>query len=441
VTESLSMIILMSISLWKVLGFMTYSVAKEFADKNADKSKFIWGLGIKQLLVDIITCTILQEYYGNNTVFLFCKFVVIMCGIAANVALLRLVLGVIYEKLFFVLCLADLWKYVCCHLAGAVIWGIAGNKGDINAFYGNTLLDWSRIALVIVFMLATYYPINKVAKKLAAYKMKMPRLGGTLALFYLLAAMITATFPSYLFGRIIIPEIMVGVITITVMANYAFNFEIGKMSKLVNAMEYEKSLMKDYCDTLDDQINMTKGIRHDLKNNLQVLSALCEEGNLDEVRRYVQEWSDMSDAISVKKYSDIQVINATMALKEKKCRELGIKLDVDIDNIELGEILEIELTTIMFNLIDNAIDGCRMVEEDKSFISIKCKNVYNQLIIIVKNSCNTAQPYTHKDDVNEHGYGLKIVKSIVNKYTGSINIQNEDNVFKVDINLNAKINS
>lgn len=428
----------MSIILWTILAGMAYWVANGFADEYADRKKYIIVLAIKTILVEVGIVTVLSGMYTQNIVVDVSRFLATTIGTLLILAITRRYMGVKYEKIFFVVSITDLWKFLCCYIAGGITYMVTGENGSINTFYDTIKPNVIRIILVFFIAALTCAPIKRLSEYVSDYKMHWPRIGKILTVLYFIFIMVSNITPIAYYGVIILPEVTIGVIIISIMSNYTFHMENSRMNSMVEMMEYERNVMVEYCDTLDNQISLTKKLRHDLKNNAQIVLTLCEEGNYEELRRFVESWKKILDEVYIKKHSDIQILNATLSQKEKICNQLGIKLDIEMSDIKLESIEEFDFTTVIFNLMDNAINGCKAVDESERFISLKCKNVYNQLLIIVKNSCNTSKPYKKLDDVEEHGIGLKIVNNIVNKYGGSINIEDSENLYKVDINLNAQ---
>lgn len=92
----------------------------------------------------------------------------------------------------------------------------------------------------------------------------------------------------------------------------------------------------------------------------------------------------------------------------------------------------------MENLLENAIEAASKCELKRKIV-FELKNINDVLLLKIWNtSCKF--PYvkkdrfiTDKDDSNVHGWGVKSVKSIVNKYNGSIEFKYDETFFEVDI--------
>lgn len=101
-----------------------------------------------------------------------------------------------------------------------------------------------------------------------------------------------------------------------------------------------------------------------------------------------------------------------------------------------------DIYSVFGNAIDNAIeclDGTS--DNDKKFINVMVKRLNGMVRIQIENftpntpEINNGFPETTKSDKANHGYGLKSMYYIVEKYKGAMNISVEDNVFRLNIIL------
>ncbi len=90
--------------------------------------------------------------------------------------------------------------------------------------------------------------------------------------------------------------------------------------------------------------------------------------------------------------------------------------------------------------MDNAIEACKRLDGNvDKWISIKIENQKRLLFIKIENSAGEAPVMKKgrfvsiKQDKTKHGYGLKSVERIVNKYEGTITYQSEDRAFHVKL--------
>jgi sensor histidine kinase regulating citrate/malate metabolism len=116
-----------------------------------------------------------------------------------------------------------------------------------------------------------------------------------------------------------------------------------------------------------------------------------------------------------------------------------------ITKIDLqGEILieDIDLTILLGNILDNAIESCEQVATQEKRIELSLGSKRNYFYIDCINTLNPKeikykanQLQTTKKDTLYHGVGLKNIQIVVDKYEGDKNITITDDEFKIKITL------
>ena len=103
------------------------------------------------------------------------------------------------------------------------------------------------------------------------------------------------------------------------------------------------------------------------------------------------------------------------------------------------DVIETDLYTLFGNLADNAIEAVRTLEADKKVISLSVKRA-NDFLSVNMHNCYEGElrfkdtlPLTTKKDSESHGYGMKSVKLLCEKYGGELSVSTDKNVFNVNI--------
>ena len=96
---------------------------------------------------------------------------------------------------------------------------------------------------------------------------------------------------------------------------------------------------------------------------------------------------------------------------------------------------DITITSLFSNLLDNAIESCRLCDPSagECFILLTTDFKANMFIIHMQNSKNPKTVFTHQTTKNEshvlHGHGLTIIEDIVLQYQGTYQWNDEGSVF------------
>lgn len=90
------------------------------------------------------------------------------------------------------------------------------------------------------------------------------------------------------------------------------------------------------------------------------------------------------------------------------------------------------------NLLDNAIEACRKLEQEKRFLKLDNKYVEGKLMLIIRNSKvpdkNEALETT-KRERDMHGRGISSVCKVVDAYNGVIDFEDYGEEFEVSVML------
>lgn len=204
---------------------------------------------------------------------------------------------------------------------------------------------------------------------------------------------------------------------------------IDKMQNELYRMQFEEIQKKYY--------EMNK-IRHDMKNHLQCISSLLDDKEYEKADSYVADMIKNKLDFEFKQISTgNRVVDAISNAKLTQCKNENILTIVKADSIDTS-IDNADLCSLIGNIFDNAIEACRKVEKNKE-IHFEINQKKGYINIIMKNSVQGSVIETNpefkttKKNKNIHGYGIRSVKGIVEKYNGMMELFEQDGFFIVDI--------
>lgn len=198
-------------------------------------------------------------------------------------------------------------------------------------------------------------------------------------------------------------------------------FVMIEVSKIMKE-QHELKLLKQEIDNektvayLYEQLKITK---HDLKHNFDLLDYYLNENRYDKIQEYVSEKKLIVDSMPTFVQSKNQLINAIINNKIMLAyaNQLHIVCHIEVD--ERIEIDDYDLNELLSNILDNAIEYCSKqgnihieIIQDELFLHMKVEND------ILNNDIDMKT----KKDKCYHGYGIKSIKRIIQKYKGSLDI-------------------
>lgn len=215
----------------------------------------------------------------------------------------------------------------------------------------------------------------------------------------------------------------------------------NKQLKEMEILKITEQYQQQYIENTNQQYDSIKKIRHDIKNQLSTVYTLIEDGEYNEAMRIIKESND--DLIKCKEYvkTNDPVVNAIVNLKLSVASAMGIKTLCVVNNDYSG-IDSIDLCNLLSNTLDNAITACSVVAQNKERrLSLEIKFEDGYYLFIVRNtiaySVLSENPdlKTSKEDTLHHGFGIKILKEISEKYNGSCHFFEDDDQFCCRIQL------
>lgn len=206
--------------------------------------------------------------------------------------------------------------------------------------------------------------------------------------------------------------------------------------------------MRDHTELVDLQRelaahrNATDTLRaqtHEFTNRLHTISGLIELGEYDELQRYVdrvshtrQQWyADVSDKINDPATAALLIAKASLASE----RGGGLRLSDDSELGEVGEQLSADLTTVLGNLVDNALDALEGTDlSTANWIEVHLSHT-DVLDVVVRDSGPGVAPeiveevfsngFTTKAALGgNRGLGLALTRQICRRRGGSVEVHN-----------------
>jgi sensor histidine kinase YesM len=194
-----------------------------------------------------------------------------------------------------------------------------------------------------------------------------------------------------------------------------------------------------YMENLEQLIYKLKSERHDFNNHLGVIYGLLEGGETDRARNYTTQLVKTAEEYQNITNIPYSMVRAMLNYKLSAARESKIELRLNINVPAELKLDEFDLTVILGNLLDNAMEACAAIEENGRYIDLGIFYKPDYLIIQVENPTHgdllSGGNHTTKPDAGDHGFGLRNIEYLANKHNGLLQIEPADGVFKVSIAL------
>ena len=190
-----------------------------------------------------------------------------------------------------------------------------------------------------------------------------------------------------------------------------------------------------YAQNVKKQYDEISQVRHDMKQTHSVVMSLLMEEKTDEAIEYMQKAAKRISEFDVLIDVGNDFVNAILNAKLSEAKRNGITVLCSADKNASG-IDEVDLCNLMGNMLDNAIEACEKCRDSQRVIEIKIQMHDNKYLLMIENTApenaleNNKQLATTKDDKSRHGYGVKSIKSIAEKYNGMVDFSQIEDRFR-----------
>lgn len=218
----------------------------------------------------------------------------------------------------------------------------------------------------------------------------------------------------------------------------------------IREMEQENQMMQSYMDAMQDfycgiqeEIEVTRKYRHDLAKHIQTLEKILEEQILDHASKYMDNLKVQYDLLKCQEFCNDEIVNTTLNIKKNQCKEKQIPIEIQVEDVLYNEIQEVDLVSILHNLLDNSIEANeRIPEKDNRGIWFHMYKEEDEIVIDMKNRILKGEAVsfqTKKKQKEEHGIGTKIIETLIQKYNGNRTwkIHEQEMIFEDKITLGA----
>jgi signal transduction histidine kinase len=205
--------------------------------------------------------------------------------------------------------------------------------------------------------------------------------------------------------------------------------------------EYEDILLEKNLEDMKRNIKVLRKQRHDYLRHIQIVSSLLHTNNYDEAKNYINDLAEHINSEGISVETGNTFLNAVISLKQEQAIHRKIKFYINIKiKIKGFKIPNFELCNILSNIIDNAFDALDEVRKDKKYVELCICGDDLFYIFKIRNNGNKIEDtqkifdegFSTKQGINR-GYGLYIVKQILDKYKSSIFVESSESITEFTI--------
>lgn len=188
-----------------------------------------------------------------------------------------------------------------------------------------------------------------------------------------------------------------------------------------------------------EQQEETKRFRHDITNHLNVIETLINADKIEKAKEYVGSLLSEVSELSPDVVTGDEMLDCIVSQKWENMKKKNINFHLE-GVLDKGLTWEpIDICGVFANALDNSIEACEMVKEEKE-VHMHLKKTNSFYYIEIKNSTilneggfKFEKRFTTKKNKALHGFGHENIQKIVSKYGGTVSTECVENYFVLNI--------
>lgn len=428
------------------------------------------GIGINSaviMAIEMVSCRMLYEAFSsrrknitdrvyNLSLIVFVFIMLVISGALKNYILLKLILGMsvmvaymyIMEQLSIIKAIVIAMLYYALAsvidyfvmLVAINIFGSIDNVGSISEAAGNALVILSRAVFLLITMCIRQYSLRKSSNRVKVSNRDCGRMlffpVFTVAIVMALSGTMmtmTSTDMAHIYYVIAVGMVIMDIVMFYIVQDIIENsYKLRENELLKQQAEGQMELYRTVSENFDKQRRKT----HEYKNQMLCIDALAGKGEYDKLKSYVRNITGNLDRELDMIDTNNKIVNAVLNTKYQEAVDNSILMVLKINDLSGINMADEDIVTVLSNLLDNAIEAAGQCDINHRLIKLKFTCEENNLILSVSNTYKdepkvTEDGYitTKKEDKIEHGFGLRNVIAILDKYNAGHVIRCEGGEF------------
>lgn len=321
-------------------------------------------------------------------------------------------------------------------------------KNDVDALYSEQTL--SRFLMIIIDQLILFYVFALLLRIFKRSKMNLGRKEWIFIITIFMVSFLSLAAIQITLQKNELSEQYIGILMAAELGLILINIICFFMMSILNnshkaaeelsVLKQQDEIRKQYAENVKYRYDEIRRMRHDMKQSYTVLETLLSESRTSEAIDYIRLGRSAIAKTEVLVDVGNDFVNSILNSKLSTAKQLGIEVICssvkDIYGIEA-----VDLCTLLGNLLDNAIEAAEQCPPEKSLIEVKITSSDGKLVIQVTNSikCSVlnenSELISTKQNPLEHGFGVRSIRLIAKKYSGSVKYFEEDDTLSCRVIL------
>ena len=197
-------------------------------------------------------------------------------------------------------------------------------------------------------------------------------------------------------------------------------------------VEMQEEQARKHLEEVRSIYSEMRGYKHDFHHHLQALKGQLEAGETDRAIAYIEQLDQNLQGVDTLLKTGNVTADAILSAKIAPARAAGIAVTVQANLPAALTLSDLELSIVIGNLLDNAIEACQKAAGDR-FLRLSLRMKGNMLYFYLLNSAGKKQAKVGSlfktGKTGAHGFGLHRAETIIRQHGGWVKYNSEDGAF------------
>lgn len=213
-----------------------------------------------------------------------------------------------------------------------------------------------------------------------------------------------------------------------------FYFHQSQLKMQISVLDTQYDLIESQYVRAQNFYTENAKLYHDIKHHLRALERLLQNGDRREALAYIESVQEPLQCKMIPVHTGVDIVDTVIYEAKEKAEQRNILLVVETPILPSGLKLEDREFCVLFaNLLNNALEAAKEqirlnIAITAGFLVIEMQNDYKEKPVVKNNHFVSER----EQDSLAHGWGMKIIEQIVEKYQGELSI-------RVDMQVSIKI--
>ena len=213
-----------------------------------------------------------------------------------------------------------------------------------------------------------------------------------------------------------------------------FYFRQSQLKMQISVLDTQYELIESQYVRAQNFYTENAKLYHDIKHHLRALERLLQNADRREALAYIESVQEPLQCKMIPVHTGVDIVDTVIYEAKEKAEQRNILLVVETPILPSGLKLEDREFCVLFaNLLNNALEAAKEqirlnIAITAGFLVIEMQNDYKEKPVVKNNHFVSER----EQDSLAHGWGMKIIEQIVEKYQGELSI-------RVDMQVSIKI--